>query len=236
MSAKTIAAALVIATLAGVAGCGDDPARFSPTSPTPTPTTRSAPIATALTITGKTSSTGVNQWVGAWLGVVPGEVVRLTATARFSDGTERDVTAEALWTCPDQVGVVTVVSPGVIRSQVPGWESILARYGSAQSPPARAEAVLRVAPEGAFLLGVAVGDGRWATMDALVEVASLAGTFRARTSVWGIVSLPALGDTVVHVEKDGYRALSDSLGVDGDRFVEYTLQGPVTLRFQPTGR
>jgi hypothetical protein len=232
MNAKTVAAVLVSVTIVGVAACGDDhetPVSPTPVSPAPVSPT---PVVTSLRIGGKTSSAGVDEWMGAWLGMVPGETARLTATATFSDNTERDVTSETLWTSPERIGVVGVVSPGVIRAQAPGFETLLVRYGPGQSSNGRAETLLRVAPEGVFLLGIAVDDGHWAMMDALVQVTSPAGTFSAWTPVWGIVTLPVAGDTVLQVEKAGYVTIRKSMTVSSDQGVNYTLQpsgtGPIT--------
>jgi hypothetical protein len=221
MNARTIAPVLVSLTLVGIAACGDD--YPSPVVPTPVATSPT-PVRTSITINGKTSSAGVDEWMGAGVGMVPGETARLTAIATFSDHTERDVTAELVWTCPDGTGEVGVLSPGVIRALVPGWATLVARYDSAQSLDGRGEALVRVAPEGAFLLGVAVDDGHWAMMDALVQVTSSAGTFSGRTAVWGGIYLPVAGDTVLQVEKAGYVTITKSMTVSSDQGVIYTLQ------------
>ena len=230
MKVMICVAVLACATLAGVAACGGD--RHVPSSPTPSPPTPSPPAPSSptpaivsLAIGGTTSSAGVDEWLDPWLGMVPGETARLTATARFSDNTERDVTAETAWSC-DPPGMVSIASPGVILARAPGWASLAAKYGSVRSPDGldRAEVRVRVAPEGIYLLGVAVDDGRRATADAFVEVTSAAGTFSTWTDVWGIVFLPAVGDTVVKVAKAGYVAVKTSTTVTKDQFVEYTLQ------------
>lgn len=236
MNAKTAAAVLVSVTLVGVAACRDD--HQTPVAPTPVaPTSVSpTPVVTSLRIAGTTSSAGVTPWEKAWLGMAPGETARLTATATFSDNTERDVTAEAAWTCDCEMGEVGVISRGVIRAQVPGWATLVARYGAAQSSDGRAEALVRVAPEGVFLLGIAVDDGRWAMMDALVQAASSAGTFSARTPTWGIVTLPVEGDTVLRVERAGYVTITKSMTVGNDQWVTYTLQPSGTAPLTETVR
>ncbi len=233
MNAKTVAVSLISATLVGVAACGDD--YQNPVLPTPVDTSPN-PVVTSLTISGKTSTAGVTESGKAWLGMVPGETARLTATATFSDNTERDVTAETVWTSPGRIGVVGVVSPGVIRAGAPGFETLLVRYGSGQSSNGRAEPLVRVAPEGAFLLGVGVDDGRWAMMNALVQVTSSAGTFSAWTSVWGLVYLPVAGDTVLQVEKTGYVTIRKSMTVSSDQEVTSTLQPSITAPFTATRR
>jgi len=169
--------------------------------------------------------------------MAPGETARLTATATFSDNTERDVTAELVWTCHLNNGSLSVVSPGVIRAQVPGWEDLFARYGSAQSSSPRAEAHVRVAPEGVFLLQVLVDDGLSGGMtpDALVQVTSAAGAFSVWTSIWSGITLPVVGDTVLQVEKAGYVTVRKSMTVSSDREVNYTLQPSGSAPFT-TGR
>lgn len=233
MNAKTVAAVLVSVTLVGVTACGDD--HRSPVLPTPVDRSLT-PVVTSITISGKTSSAGVTEWRKAWLGMVPGETARLTATATFSDSTERDVTAQTVWTCPDGTGAVGVVSPGVIRAEAPGWVTLVARYGSAQSSNGRAEALVRVAPEGVFLLDILVDDGRWAMMDALAQVTSSAGTFSGWTAVWGGITLPVVGDTVLQVEKAGYVTIRKSMTVSSDQAVTCALQPSGAAPFTATAR
>ena len=242
MKAKTVAAALFSVTVVGVAACGDN--HQSPVAPTrvdrPLPPVDGSltPVVTSLTISGKTSSAGVGGWRGAWLGMVPGETARLTATATFSNGTERDVTAEAVWTCHLNEGSLSVVSPGVIRAQVPGWEDVFARYGSAQPSSIRAEAQVRVAPEGVFLLDVIVDDGLGLgiTPDALVQVTSAAGAFSVWTSIWRGITLPVVGDTVLQVEKAGYATIRKSMTVSSDLGELCILRPSGTAPFTVTGR
>ena len=242
MNARTVAAVLISVTLVGVAACGDDsqsPVLPSPIAPPLTPiATPLTPVLTSLTISGKTSSAGVGGWRGAWLGMVPGETARLTATATFSNNTERDVTAETLWTCHLNKGSLSVVSPGVIRAQVPGWEDIFARYGSVQSSSGRAEAHVRVAPEGVFLLQVLVDDGLSGGMtpDALVQVTSAAGAFSVWTSIWNGITLPVVGDTVLQVEKAGYVTIRKSMTVSSDLEELCILRPSGTAPFTATGR
>jgi hypothetical protein len=218
MRTSTIAVVLVSTALLSAVACSDVP----PTWPSHV---QNQVHVTSLTITGKTSSNGVHEW-GEWRGMVPGETAQLRAIATFSDGTERDVTAEITWTCPDMVGVVQFVAPGAVRALASGWEGCLARYGSTQSSSSRAEFSFRVAPAGLFLLSVGVDDGQWAAMGALVQVTSAAGTFSASTPVWGLVSLPAIGETVVRVEKAGWATVTARVTVVEDDAVLCRLVPP----------
>lgn len=226
MNAKITAAALVILAFLVATGCGDGRTPHS-----------ASPLVTSLTISGKTSSVGVDQSGNAWLGMVPGETAQLSATAAFSDGTQRDVTAETVWRCPwvARNCSVSVVSPGVIRAGVSGWDTLEARYGSAApSPTNRAAARVRVAPEGVFLLDIAVVDvlDAFVVLDALVEVTSPAGAFSARSDFEAPVTLPVVGDAVLQVEKAGYVTVRKSMTVGSDQLVEINLRPAGTAQLR----
>src|SRR5688500_6258268 len=91
-------------------GCGGSD-RSSPVAPT----VPSAPLAvTRVRIGGNTGLTTV------------GETSQVTATATFSDGSEKDVTAEAVWGSTES-SVVTVVS-GLLTVRRLGATTISARY------------------------------------------------------------------------------------------------------------
>jgi hypothetical protein len=222
MNARIAEALLVGVTLVGVAACSEHE------QPYPAPT----PVVTSLKIRGKTSSEGVNEWRGAWLGMVPGETAQLTAIAGYSDTPERDVTAETVWTTDQSTpaGVVGIVAPGVVRANGSGWATVIVRFGSARTSNAQSQALVRVAPEGAFLLDIGVDDGSSTVNEARVEVTSRVGTFDAITDLWGIVTLPATGDTVVQVERAGYMTLRRSMMVNNDQGVICTLQRAAAAR------
>lgn len=199
--------ALVIGALFLVAAC--DEQKGSPVAPTPL-TAPAPPLATSLTISGNTSI------------AAPGGTTQLTATAWAT----KDVTAEAQWRTWS--GVLTVISPGVLRAERFGRDTVFVTYGSLQT---RVE--VRVLPEGAFLVtGLiyeASGGGPWsgiAVTQARVRVESIAGTFSTIVEnkdgiLWGV---PALGETTVHVEKDGYCTLTVpmTVGAEVDYWFELT--------------
>lgn len=202
MRTRTLRILLVIGALIVPGACDDF--EGPPTAPDST-----APAVTSLTISGNTS-------------ITPGQTTRLTATARYSDGTTKDVTAEASWSSPGEltgVSVLSVISRGLIRGERSGWGMARADLGGEHSATAR----VRVAPDGVFLLTVAVSD-RYATDAARVQVTSPAGTFSVTTDLWGVVVLPAAGDATLQVEKEGFRTITMSLTVTTDQSVDVTLQ------------
>ena len=210
MRTRDLRIALVVGALFVTASC-DEPKR-SPTTPTPlSPTT---PAVTSLTISGNTS-------IGAL-----GTTTQLTAIARCADGTTRDVTADAQWSLRDSdplTAVVSVISQGLIRADRWGKSVVRVTYGSAPGAGA-AEAHVRVARHGVFLVDVGVSDNRWAVEGARVQVTSDAGTFGATTSLWGVVCLPAAGHGMVQIEKAGFLTITKSVTVSSDQTIEFVLQ------------
>src|SRR5688500_4998826 len=87
--------------------CGGDPPRSVFSAPTPTPTPAGATRLTVVRVTGSSVLRAV------------GETSQLTASGTFSDGTTRDVTAEATWASSSlsrfsvSAGTVTALAFGV---------------------------------------------------------------------------------------------------------------------------
>ena len=204
---RNLRIALVMTAVLGIAAC--DGGQGSPTSPSPL-----APTVTSLTISGNTSITGL------------GGTTQLTATARHSDHTTREVTAEAQWSSSNDdplSPVVRVISPGLIRGERYGQGGVRVTYASGRGA-ASANAQVRVTPVGAFLLTVSVSDHGYATDAARVQVTSPAGMFSATTDLWGVVCLPAAGDAMVQVEKAGFGTITKSVTVTSDQIIDVVLQ------------
>jgi hypothetical protein len=103
---SSLVSALAVAVM-GLAAC-DRPLATSPTAPD-TQSTQTAPTVTEVAVSGRTE-----------LSVV-GETTQLTAMAAFSDGSNRGITGEALWTSSD-ASVLTVSATGMVT---------VVRFGSA---------------------------------------------------------------------------------------------------------
>lgn len=195
MGTRKLRIALAIGALFVAAAC-DEHQRL--------PTAPSAGV-TALKISGNTSISDL------------GGMTQLKATASYSDGTTQDVTAQASWSSGDRL---SVPAPGLIRAERYGKDTVVARHGSGLS----ATAEVRVGPDGAFFATVAVSDNGFATDGARVQVISPAGTFSATTDLWGVVSLPAVGNAVLQVEKAGFRTITKSVTVNSDQIFDLVLQ------------
>jgi hypothetical protein len=103
-----IIAALLIGCSVGA--CGGSPAAPSSTGPAPP-----SLVVNALRIGGNVALTSV------------GETSQLTATAVYSDGSEKDVSRETAWSST-QTSVVTVSSSGLVTVAAFGVATIVARY------------------------------------------------------------------------------------------------------------
>lgn len=207
----------IIGALFLVVACAEPnrpPTAPSPPTP-PTPPGPTTPSVTSLTVSGSTSI------------AAPGGTTQLTATARYSDDTTRDVTAEAQWspsTSDPFTNVLTVISRGLIKAERYGKDGVRATYDSGPGLVASVSAEVRVAPDGVFLVSVVVSDGRWTVDGARVQVTSPAGTFSATTNLWGYVDLPATGNAVLQVEKAGFRTITKSAAVTSDQDFDFVLQ------------
>ena len=110
--ARSFAATCVAMFALLVSGCGGGGDPVSPIGPPPVIV---PPVATviAVTISGQTA-------------VLVGVPLPLRAIARFSDGSEKDVTMEATWSSTD--GLVRLV-PGQLTAYAPGNVFVQARFG-----------------------------------------------------------------------------------------------------------
>ena len=145
----------------------------------------------------------------------PGDTGQLTAIATFTDGTTKDVTAEASWS----------VSPG-LASVSAGLVTVL-RYGSgtvaASSGGAHAYVPVRIAPDGAFLIQGKVTDQGAPVAGAKVEATCAAGCYAAFTDEGGWFWLPGAGDVTLKTTGEGYQISTTQVAVGGDRQVAIAL-------------
>ena len=97
------------------------------------------PALTALTVSGNTNLTSV------------GETSQLTATARFVDGSTRDVSSESQWTLYPAT-VVTVSPSGLLTAIGLGQVSVNVRYPIVGNPSRFSSIQVIVTPPGTFTL------------------------------------------------------------------------------------
>jgi hypothetical protein len=201
--------ALWIALVAAGIGC-DNPA-----APTPLPDPPKSPNGQATPAWLSSVAIG-----GALALHQPGDTGQLRVTATFSDGTTKDVTAEAAWSCSNGNGVVSV-SAGLVTAVGLGSGEIRAAYAGHA-----ARLAVRVAPEGAFLVKGPVTDGgpNFSLHDARVEATSASGTYSTTTGSSGWFILPGAGLVTLRASKDGYDDAVVQVTVDHDQQVTLGLR------------
>ena len=150
----------------------------------------------------------------------PGEALQLSATATFSDGSTRDVTAEVRWASRDTR--VVAIRPGGQLTATGYGRTIVDAFHPAGGPSARADA--RVLPEGMFLVSGVVREGPFELPDVEVSITLPDTTLiRATTDASGSYRLPGQGDVVVRAEKAGYSREEKTATVDRDIAVLFEL-------------
>lgn len=181
-----------------IAACSES-SRRSPTTPSTTPlfTTRlelSGPGTVHLEKTGQ-----------------------FTATAFQSDGSTRDVTAEANWFSV-RTDILSAGSKGVFTGRSSGETTISASlFGK------NATSTVIVVPEGTFRLSGAVRDSG-VPVDALVRVESAAtGRLETMTNAGQYRVYGVTGDTEITAIKDGYEARTTDVIVTDHRQVDIDL-------------
>jgi hypothetical protein len=177
--------------LVGLLACDTGDSRRAPIIPTPV-----EPSLSGFTISGPNP-------------MQPGESAQFVATARMSDGTSREVTANAIWRSSD-TAVLSVTGTGLVTPLAIGESTITAVYQNrsaslfAVSLPAGTGILTGTVKEGAFPVGgvtVEVVDGPMAGRS---TVTGLSGFYR----IYGVV-----GDFQVRARKDGYQAVTRQVTV-----------------------
>jgi hypothetical protein len=190
----------VISVLTAVA-CGGDKTPV-PTTPTPTVT----PVLTSFLIPSPPPTVG------------PGQMVQVRAVARYTDGSERDVRADAVWTSSQPQ--IATVDAGVITGQALGRTVIRATYMSRG-----ASLAIVVKPEGTFILsGNITEPGPVNVGNATVTV--LGGPLNQVTAnSFGFYELFGVSGTVtLRVSKPGYLDQTSTLIITQDQRVNLLIR------------
>jgi hypothetical protein len=207
-TSRVIGAALCAAQLAG---CSDS--RESPLAPGTLVPEAARSVIQSIRIDGPAT-------------LAPGATARYTATAQFSDGFERDVTARTIWRSSDS-SVLTIVEGGRANGETPGQAVIAAEAGGQQT----SFEVLVLAP-GTFRLTGSVSEGGRPIADAVVELldgSRVAMTTRSNAS--GVYALFGVAGAVdVRVSKDGYATQVNHLVVTCNAFSDFVLTSGPTMR------
>jgi hypothetical protein len=166
-------------------------------------------VVASIALTGQTSFTAFNQ------------SSQLTAIARFSDGTTKDVTTdpESTWNSEDET--VAKVVAGKVTAQAYGTTSVYMWYRTEN-----ASLDVRVLPAGNFVLsGTITEPGDLMIDEAVVEVTGGGGIAPRRAiSGDGRYAFNGLsGAVTVTVSRDGYVTQSKSVTMSEDRIVDFEL-------------
>jgi hypothetical protein len=199
----------VLLVLIGVmAACGDDPQ--SPTQPSPRPNT--APPGP----TPPSQATVTSCRLEGPASVPPGESAQFTATARYSDGSSRNVTDEVPWSSADE-SVLFVTDTGTAVARAVGDVELRAKV----SDLCTAVTQVAVLPAGRFVLQAHVLDEQ-VTMSVLgvrVEVISGPVSGMSATTDWNgsakLLGVPQ--DVELRFSKDGYEPIVQSVHFEGIR-------------------
>ena len=182
----------------GAAACAKGPVA-------PTATTQTSVAPTAITISGTTTLHH------------PGDTGRLDAVVTFADGTTRTVTADAGWTI-DRGNIVSVLR-GALTARAYGQCYVTVTYG-----PVSARALVRVIPDGMFLLsGRVTEDSGLPLWQARVCITMSTDQMGATTDTQGFYMLPARGDSEVRVEADDFEPQLKRVTVPRDDQLDFRL-------------
>ena len=156
----------------------------------------------------------------------PGDTCQLTMMVTFSDGSRRDVTANASWSGG---GAVSVSPSGLVTARSYGMGEIIHRaYREVQPNPM----LVRVVPDGSFIITGRVAEGGVKVQDARVSARSASGTATTTSGTATTMSsfdggsyelAPVSGDAVIRVEKEGYVAQERKVNVHGDGVADFDL-------------
>jgi hypothetical protein len=165
--------------------------------------------------------------------VAPGQTLQLTAVARFSDGSSRDVTSETAWESHNS-GLMSISPAGVITAaDSRGEGDIIATYSG--SPPIRAGANVAirrqlVLPAGTYRLYGSIRDEGVYLDDVRVELTSGPAAGMSLTANGFFYFYGVSGETEIRVSKDGYETQARRVLVTSHETVEFHL---VTSRPRP---
>jgi len=206
----------LVVLITGLAACGD-----SASPPAPSPVAAEATLRN-LDIQGPGQ-------------IAPGTEAQFVVTARFSDGSSRDVTSQAVLSvsnheclecAPDDV--LTVRVDGTVRAFTAGEAWLRAQYNGQEM----SKEILAI-PDGTYKVSGLVTDvesGGMGVNGAQIDVGSEAGKLTAMTSSFGAYRVYGVrGATTVLVTRHDYQPLRQSLAVDAHRSLDLQVR-PVLRR------
>jgi len=183
---------LVVTCLVVAVACGGD--KSSPVPTFPSSSTRTAIVST-LAFQGPAPVIG------------PGETGQVKLLARFSDGSERDVTADATWASTQPQ--IATVEPGVIKGVALGRTTIRATYMNRN-----ASLNLVIQPAGTFIVSGNITEPVLVVVPIATVTALSGGADLATTTSFGTYELFGISGTVtLRVSSPGYVTETKTLTV-----------------------
>jgi len=194
--------------------CGGDQRLPVPTTASPVPTTSPAAVLTTLLIQGPPPAVG------------PGQTGQLKALARYNDGSERDVTAEATWTSTQPQ--IATVDRGTVKGLALGRTSIRVNYTNRS-----ASLAMVIQPEGTFILSGNITEPV-SVIVATASVAVVAGPPSSTTATsTGFYELFGVsGPVTVRASKPGYFDETKTLTVTQNQKLDLEIRpvvGPTSI-------
>jgi hypothetical protein len=151
--------------------------------------------------------------------VSPGESARLIAIARFTNGSVRDVSADATWHSTD-AAVLSVSDQGTATAHTRGETNIIVSYNGG-----RATKLVFGLPHGTYRLAGKVTENGLGVDGAHVEVMSGAGRGLTATTLKGEYRIYGVaGDTVVQVRKAEYEPAEQSIDLGQHGTLDFDLK------------
>ncbi len=195
--------AIAVAVVLLIGACNDPPT--TPSQPSPPPGDPAALV--DLTVSGPNT-------------IAPGETVQFTATARYGDGSTRNVTNEVVWRTGNQ-SVLLVSTTGAATGRDRGEASIQASLGTRG-------AVINeviVVPAGTYRLTGRLSESGSSVMvfNARVEVTAGIGQGLTTTGQGGFRLYGVAGDVEIRVTADGYLEERKRIRVAGHVSLDFSL-------------
>lgn len=221
MPKRSLTLVIGLALVALHAGCDK-----SPTSPSTRLPSNSGP-------SGGPTTTRID--IAAPESLPPGESAQLTATAFFSDGSDRNVTSEAEWKSANP-SALSISRSGLATAHQTGEAYVRAAFSGKES----GQRGVLVLPAGTYKVGGVVEDGQVPVPDARVEITAghaaglFAVTYPSVPSGGSYALLGVSGDTEFRVTKDGYHPLVRTVRVTGHQRINFELT-PLTPRADLSG-
>jgi hypothetical protein len=207
MRASRFRAAVTISLV--LAACGKSPSAPSSSGQGGTPS--AAATITAVQVTGPAR-------------VAPGEIATYVATATYSDGSARDVSANATWNPSNPSSALYFTAPGIAVGVRAGAASVIARVN-----PTQASLAVVVLEKGTFTLSGRIVETSDRPLEGVsIEVVSGTGLGRRATAnAQGAYALYGVaGRTQLRVSGDGFTPQVRELVVTADTISENFVLAP----------